>query len=308
MIFKIKTCILLALAFFSFVLEVFAQQNPNYTQYMYNTMTINPAYVGSTDYFNITADYKAQLTGIDGAPETNNVGFESPVTYNVGLGLNITRDVLGPIEDLNVDGNFSYSLQIGVDTYLAFGLKAGFRVLNVDFTKGIYENQNDPAFMNNIDNEFLGVLGAGTYLYTDKWYLGLSTPNFFSQEYFNEEDTRVETEEMSIFLIGGYIFDISSRTKFKPAALFDYVQGAPLRTNLSANFLLYERLTLGLAYSMDASVGALAGFQITDSVFIGYAYEYNTSDFNQYNDGSHELLIKFSLARKRGATYSPRFF
>jgi len=308
MIFKIKTIILLILAFFSYIFEVFAQQNPNYTQYMYNTMTINPAYVGSTDYFNITADYKAQLTGIDGAPETNNVGFESPVTYNVGLGLNITRDVLGPIEDVKIDGNFSYSFQVGVDTYLAFGLKAGFRVLNVDFTKGIYENPNDPAFMNNIDNEFLGVLGAGTYLYTDKWYLGLSTPNFFSQEYFDEEDTRVETEEMSIFLIGGYIFDIGSRTRFKPAVLFDYVQGAPLRTNLSANFLLYEKLTLGLAYSMDASVGALAGFQITDSIFIGYAYEYNTSDFNQYNDGSHELLIKFSLARKRGATYSPRFF
>ncbi len=308
MIIKNKLILFLLVAMLNVLYKVSAQQNPNYTQYMYNTMTINPAYVGSTDYLNITADYKAQLTGIDGAPETNNVGIESPVTYNLGLGVNITRDVLGPIQELKLDGNFSYSLQLGATTYLAFGLKAGFRVLNVDFTKGVYDNQNDPAFMNNIDNEFLGILGAGTYLYTDRWYLGLSTPNFFSQEYFNEENTQVETEEMSIFLIGGYIFDISPKTKFKPAVLFDYVQGAPLRTNLSGNFLLYERLTLGLAYSMDASVGALAGFQITDSIFIGYAYEYNTSDFNQYNDGSHELLIKFSLARKRGATYSPRFF
>lgn len=288
--------------------SLYAQQEPNYTQYMYNTMTVNPAYVGSSDNFNITADYKAQFTGINGAPETVNLGLESPVTYNIGLGLNITRDALGPSEDLNVDGNFSYSLQLASETYLSFGLKAGFRVLNVDFRKGIYDNVNDPAFMTNIDNQFLGVLGAGAYLFTDKWYLGLSTPNFFSQEYYNEESTMVNTENLNFYLIGGYIFDIGTTTKFKPAALFDYVEGAPIRASLSANFLFLEKFTAGLSYSVDAAVSGLAGFQITDSIFIGYAYDYNTSDFNQYNDGSHEVLIKFSLARKRGATFSPRFF
>ncbi|RXG15820.1 type IX secretion system PorP/SprF family membrane protein [Leeuwenhoekiella aestuarii] len=289
-------------------LSLYGQQEPNYTQYMYNTMTINPAYAGSSDNFNIIADYKAQFTGVDGAPETINLGLDAPVTYNIGLGLNITRDVLGPSEDLNIDGNFSYAIQLGAQTYLSFGLKAGFRVLNVDFRKGIYDNPNDPQFMNNINNQFLGVLGAGSYLYTDRWYLGLSTPNFFTQEYFNEEEVMVNTEELHMYLIGGYIFDIGLNTKFKPAVLFDYVEGAPLKANLSANFLFLEKFTAGVSYSIDAAVSGLAGFQITDNIFIGYAYDYNTSDFNQYNNGSHEILIKFSLARKRGATFSPRFF
>ncbi|WP_035899269.1 type IX secretion system membrane protein PorP/SprF [Leeuwenhoekiella sp. MAR_2009_132] len=287
---------------------LYAQQEPNYSQYMYNTMAINPAYVGSSDNFNITANYKAQFTGINGAPETVSLGLESPVTYNLGLGLNITRDALGPSEELNVDGNFSYSLQLSSQTYLSFGLKAGFRVLNVDFRKGVFDNPNDPLFMNNIDNQFLGVLGAGAYLFGDKWYIGLSTPNFFSQEYYNDESTMVNTEKLNLYLIGGYIFDVSSNVKFKPAVLFDYVEGAPMRASLSANFLFLEKFTAGVSYNIDAAVGALAGFQVSDNIFIGYAYDYNTSDFNRYNDGSHEVLIKFSLARKRGATFSPRFF
>ncbi|MGO4911548.1 PorP/SprF family type IX secretion system membrane protein [Leeuwenhoekiella sp. W20_SRS_FM14] len=288
--------------------SLYAQQEINYSQYMYNTMTINPAYAGSSDNFNIIANYKAQFTGINGAPETVSLGLESPVTYNLGLGLNITRDALGPSEELNVDGNFSYSLQLSSQTYLSFGLKAGFRVLNVDFRKGEFDNPNDPLFMNNIDNQFMGVLGAGAYLFSDKWYIGLSTPNFFSQEYYNDESTMVNTEKLNLYLIGGYIFDVSNTIKFKPAVLFDYVEGAPMRASLSANFLFLEKFTAGVSYNVDAAVGALAGFQVSDNIFIGYAYDYNTSDFNRYNDGSHEVLIKFSLARKRGATFSPRFF
>ena len=118
----------------------------------------------------------------------------------------------------------------------------------------------------------------------------------------------VNTEELHMYLIGGYIFDIGLNTKFKPAVLFDYVEGAPLKANLSANFLFLEKFTAGVSYSIDAAVSGLAGFQVSDNIFIGYAYDYNTSDFNQYNNGSHEILIKFSLARKRGATFSPRFF
>ena len=160
---KVVTYLVEIIIVFCSAYSIYGQQDPNYTQYMYNTMTVNPAYVGSSDNFNITANYKAQFTGIDGAPETINLGLETPVTYNVGLGLNITRDALGPSEDLNIDGNFSYSINMSERTYLSFGLKAGFRVLNVDFRKGIFDNPNDPAFMNNINNQFLGILGAGAY-------------------------------------------------------------------------------------------------------------------------------------------------
>ncbi len=285
-----------------------AQQDPNYTQYMYNTMTINPAYVGSSGTLNLVADYRSQWLGFDGAPETMNFGLESPLTDAVGLGLNITRDVLGPSEELNVDGNFSYNLQLSRVLKIAFGLKAGLRVLNIDFTKGSYQDPNDPLFMNDINNRLLGTIGLGSYLYTDEWYLGLSVPNFFTQQYYDDVEQAVDADELHFYFIGGYVFDISENTRFKPALLMNYVNGTPLRASLSGNFLMYDKLTLGAAYKLDAAVSALAGFQISKNLFLGYSYDYSTNRFNAYNDGTHEIILKFSFARQRGITFSPRFF
>ena len=301
-----KNCTIILI--FMVTVSVTAQQDPNYTQYMYNTMTINPAYVGSAGTLNIVGDYRSQWLGFDGAPETMNAGLESPLTDALGLGINITRDVLGPLEEVNIDGNFSYNIRLSRILKLAFGLKAGLRLLNVDFTKGEYQNQNDPLFMNNINNRFLGTIGLGTYLYTDKWYLGLSIPNFFTQEYYDDVAQAVDADELHYYFIGGYVFDLSESTKFKPALLMNYVNGTPLRASFSGNFLMFDKLTLGAAYKLDAAVSALAGFQLFDNLFVGYSYDYNTNEFTNYNDGTHEIILKFSFARQRGMTFSPRFF
>ncbi|MGB3774090.1 MAG: type IX secretion system membrane protein PorP/SprF [Leeuwenhoekiella sp.] len=285
-----------------------SQQEPQYTQYMYNTMVINPAYVGTSGELNITGTYRSQWTGIDGSPETINLGVEAPLTDAMGLGVNLTRDALGPSNEYFLDGNFSYAIQLRRDVKLSFGIKGGLRVLNVDFNRGQFENQDDPLLMNDISNRYLGTIGAGAYMYSSKWYLGLSTPNFLSQQYYKDVAQSVRADEMNLYLIGGYVFDLSTDVKLKPAFLFDYVDGTPLNANLSANVLLYEKLSLGASWRIDAAVSALAGFQLLENLFVGYAYDYNTTDFRNFNDGSHEIVLKFSIFNTRGTTFSPRFF
>ena len=294
---------------------LYAQQEPNYSQYMYNTMTINPAYVGSTDNFNITANYKAQFTGIDGAPETVNPGLETPVTYNVGLGLNITRDALGPSEDLNVDGNFSYSIQLSSQTYLSFGLKAGFRLLNVDFRKGMFNNPNDPAFMNNIDNKFLGVLGAGTYLFSDKWYLGLSTPKLLENNFGNNTSTgsnNIASEQRHYFLIAGSVFNLNSRKslKFKPTTFVKVTNGAPIEADLTGVFIIQDQVEIGGMYRTGDAAGILLGYNFTNQLRFGYSFDWSfTNTTGKYNSGSHEVMLRYDFIYKgKFKIRSPRYF
>lgn len=285
-----------------------AQQNPNYTQYMYNTIAINPAYAGSSDSFSAVSVYRSQWVGFDGSPETINLSLDSPVTEKMGLGVNIIKDALGPSEELNIDGNFSYNIQLDRELKIAFGLKAGARLLNVDFTKGEFQNQGDPLLNSNVDNQILATLGAGIFLYKYNWYIGLSAPNFFNQKYYDNVNEALVSDKFHNYLTAGYVFSLNDKLKFKPAILIDYVNGAPLRTNISANMLFSEKLTLGASYQVDAAVSALAGFQISNNIFIGYSFDYNTTQFSNYNDGTHEIILKFLLTKKRGMSFSPRFF
>lgn len=289
-------------------IHINAQQAPNYTQYMYNTMAINPAYAGSSEGLNIVGIYRSQWAGFDGAPETYNLSIETPLTERVGLGVNVNKDVNGPAERFNFDGNFSYNIQLDRDLNLAFGIKAGAQLLNVDFSKGEFVNQGDPLLTNNVDNRLLATLGAGAFLYKYNWYVGVSVPDFFSDEYYDNVEEAVVADERQSYLTAGYVFGISDNIRFKPAALVNYVNGSPLRYNLSANFLFHDKLTVGASYQVDAAVSALAGFQISDNLFLGYSFDYATTEFTNYNDGTHEVILKFSLFKKKGMSFSPRFF
>lgn len=285
-----------------------AQQEPNYTQYMYNTMVVNPAYAGTSEMLNINGSYRSQWTGFDGAPETMNLGIESPISERVGLGINLMRDVLGPSDEYGVTANFAYTIPLNEKLKLSFGLSGGINVLNVDFAKGTFNQGDDPLLMDNINNQILGIIGAGTYVYSDNWYVGLSTPNFFSQKYYDDVEMAVNADELHLYLIGGYVFDLSPNAKFKPAFLLNYVEDTPLSAVLTANFLLFEKLTLGVGYELDANASGLAGFNLTRDLFLGYAYSYSTTDLNNYNNGTHEIILKFSIGSREGMSYSPRFF
>ena len=287
---------------------VHAQQDPQYTQYMYNTMSVNPGYAGQRDVLSAAALYRTQWVGIDGAPETITFGIHSPLRNDrIGLGLNIVSDRLGPAEETSIDANVSYTLPVNEsgDLELSFGLKAGLHILDTDWSKGVFQNA-DRLFSQNI-NLISPTLGAGMYLHSQKWYLGLSVPNLLNTEHYDDFQESIATERLHLFLIGGYVFDLSDTTKLKPAFFVKGVSGAPIIADLSLNALFNDRFTLGLAYRWDDSVSGLAGVQISDSVFIGYAYDATTTALNNYNSGTHEIMLRFEL-QQIGKILSPRFF
>lgn len=270
-------------------------------------MSVNPGYAGQRDVLSATALYRTQWVGIDGAPKTVTFGIHSPLRNDrLGLGLNIVSDQLGPAKETSVDANFSYTIPLNDDdTKFSFGVKGGFHLLDTDWSKGIYQNP-DNAFNNNV-NLLSPTLGAGMYLHSSNWYLGLAIPNFITKKHYDDFEESIVVERLHFFLIAGYVFDLSRNTKLKPAALVKAVSGAPIIADFSLNALMNDTFTLGVSYRWDDSFSGLAGFQVSDNVYIGYAYDLTSTNLNNYNSGSHEIMFRFEL-RSVGKILSPRFF
>lgn len=286
----------------------FAQQDAQFTQYMYNTININPAYAGSRGVMSIFGLHRTQWVGLDGAPTTNTFSLNTPISNsNLGIGLSLVNDRIGPTTDNTISGDISYTIQMNEDYKLSFGVKASANIFNLDTDKLTPAQANDPN-LQNFNNKFKPNIGAGVYLHSDKLYLGLSVPNFLEDSKYNDNDVAVFQERMNFYFIGGYVFDVSPSIKFKPAVLTKMVTGAPLQVDASANFLFFDKLMLGGAYRWDAAVSALAGFQVTDGLFIGYSYDMETTQLRRYNSGSHEVFLRFELFNKVSKMVSPRFF
>ncbi|MHC5201511.1 PorP/SprF family type IX secretion system membrane protein [Myroides sp. LJL119] len=289
--------------------NIHAQQDPQYTQYMYNTSQINPGYVASKDVLSIFGVYRTQWVGLQGAPKTTNLALSSPISNNgLALGVNYTNDRLGAMDENTVSLNLGYSINIGYDYHLAFGLKASANMLNVDYSRLHIYDQSDPFTQNNISNKFTPNIGAGLYLYSDKMYLGASVPQFLSTTAYDDNQITTMREKMHFYLMGGYVFDINYNIKLKPAFLLKTVQGAPLQVDLSANVLFNEKFTLGAGYRWDSALSALAGFQVNQNIFIGYSYDFETTKLAHYNSGSHEIFLRFELFNSNKRINTPRFF
>lgn len=288
------------------VVTTFAQQDPQYTHYMYNTMSVNSAYAGQRDVLSVTALHRSQWVGLEGSPRTQTLGIHSPLRNDrIGLGLSIVNDALGPANEIYVNTNFSYTILLNRYSELSFGLNAGLHNLSTDWSKGLFKNP-DSAFNENL-NLWAPIIGAGLYLHSDRWYVGLSVPNFITTKHYNDFVETVAKERLHYFLIAGLVFEINEDFKLKPAGLLKVVSGAPLIADLSINALIKEKLTLGLAWRWDDSVSALAGFQISNQIFVGYSYDATTTGLSNYNNGTHEIMLRFELEQV-GRLLSPRFF
>ena len=297
-----------------------AQQDPQYTQYMYNTQVVNPAYAGSRDVLSFGLLYRTQWVGLDGAPKTATLTADTPIGTldNMGLGLSIVSEEIGPAKETNITVDYSYTVNTSSYSELSFGVKAGLDILDVDFSQLHLPGgsiPDDPNFQNNVDNKIEPQIGAGVYFNTDRFYAGLSVPNFLTTEHFDTsviDNPNVEVteaaERMHYFLIAGYVFDLSNNLKFKPATLIKAVSGSPLQVDLSANFLINEKFTLGAAYRWDAAVSAMVGFQVSNQIFMGFGYDFETTDLQTYNDGSYEFMLRFDVFSKPERVLTPRFF
>jgi type IX secretion system PorP/SprF family membrane protein len=294
------------LAVLTCVLSMQGQREAQYTQYMYNTSLINPAYAGNEDVLKISALHRSQWVGVNGAPTTQTLNIEDKIVGNLGGSLNISKDAIGPLSEVLFDVNISYAVQLNSMGKLAFGLKAGGRLLDIDLNKGNLRDYQSPATTNVKDGEFSPVLGAGLYYYTDRGYLGVSASNLLKNNYY-DNDSGSNLDNSHFYLIGGYVFDLSESLKFKPAMMVKAVVGAPYSFDFSANFMYQERLVMGAAYRYNAAVSGLLGIYITKQFFVGYAYDYDLELNQNISGGSHEIFLglRFSLDK---SYVSPRFF
>jgi len=293
----------------------FAQQDAQYTHYMYNTISVNPAYAGSRDVLSLTGLYRTQWVGLRGAPRNFTFSGHSPLrNEKLGLGVSLVRDEIWVQDETYLDIDFSYTINTSTTAKLAFGLKAGAHLLNIDFTKANPEDNSDDSFdpSSNVDNKFSPNIGFGVYYYTDNFYIGYSAPTLLRTKYYDDQDvgniTYLSKDNINHYLIAGYVFDISETTKFKPAVLFKAVKGAPLQADLSGNLLFNDKLTLGLAYRWSAALSGLIGFQVSEGLMIGYGYDWETTELNNYNSGSHEIFLRWEFRSSKDGIISPRFF
>ncbi|WP_418499089.1 type IX secretion system membrane protein PorP/SprF [Flagellimonas sp.] len=276
-----------------------AQKEPQYTQYMYNIGSFNPAYVGTVESPEVIGLYRAQWVDVPGAPTTIRAGANIPFkNERTGLGINIVNDELGPSRQTFLDVAYSYQIQLSDETRLSFGLNAGGSMLDIDYSRGTFEDPSDPSILGENYNSFYPTIGAGLFMYHEEdWYLGVSVPNFLTNGLYNDEVATIVEDNMQFNAIGGYVFQLGDRTKFKPAFLVNYLEGSPVTVNLSANFQFIDALTIGASYRIDNAVSGLAGFQISNAMFIGYSYDYATNGLGEYSGGSHEAILKFYIGR-----------
>lgn len=298
--------------------SILAQQDAQYTQYMFNTMSVNPAYAGSRGQLSILGLYRSQWVGLEGAPKTQTFNIQSPIRNSrLGYGVSIVNDEIGDgvVQETYLDAVLSYTIDVSAEGKLSFGLKAGGNLLSLDFNR-LRNFDAEPVNSDNIENRFSPNFGVGLYYHSNQFYAGLSAPNLLQTEYFDnsQQDANgvqfLSKERINFYFITGYVFDLNGNLKFKPALLTKVVGGAPLQVDLSANFMFNEQFTFGAAYRWDAAVSAMAGFQISDQFMVGLAYDRETTDLGgtQFNDGSFEVFLRFELVRSFQRLVSPRFF
>lgn len=298
--------IILIFLFFSVVCS--AQQDAQYTQYMYNTISVNPAYAGSRGALSVFGLYRTQWIGLDGAPVTSTISVNTPLNNsNLGLGVSLVNDKIGPTNENTLSADLSYTVPTSDTFKLSFGIKATANLFNLDVNKLSYEDQDDPQFQ-DLNNKITPNIGAGVYWHSDRAYLGLSVPNFIETNRYNDNDTAIFKDKINYYFMAGYVFDLDYYVKFKPAVLTKMVQGAPLQVDVSGNFMFNDKFTVGVAYRWSASVSAMAGFQVTDGLYIGYGYDHETTQLRKYNSGSHEIFLRFEFFNNYNKMISPRFF
>jgi len=288
-----------------------AQQMPQFTQYMYNTIAINPAYAGSREVLSIVALGRNQWTGFDGGPQTQTLSINSPLrNEKIGLGLSLINDTAGYENFTYVYADFSYTINLGDRTKLAFGVDAGATSykLSDELYNGVEIGQ-DPYFDERLDR-WNPNFGAGILLHSDRWFAGFSIPRLINND-TNNQTEYAALERVHYYVIGGYVFDLGKSVKFKPSILAKYTDNAPISTDFTANFLFNEKLWLGASYranGQQGAFGALIDFQVTQQFRIGYTYELPTGEIRPYTSGSQEILLMYEFRFTKKNLKSPRYF
>lgn len=288
----------------------FSQQDPHYTQYMYNQSIFNPAYAGINESMSIGALYRTQWTGVNGAPKTATAFLHTPVAKNVGFGVSFINDNIGPVTENTVSGDLSYTLRLGKGHSLALGVKGGVTMQKIGLFSDINHtlpDKNDIAFSEDSSGTMFN-FGAGLFYFTDKYYFGFSVPNFMQNTYLEKNNRKLGSDVSHFFATGGYVFDINQDWKFKPSTMLKMAVESPVAVDVSLNALYNEKLEVGLTYRLQDSFGAMVNYRVNNKLRIGYAYDQMTSALTYQGTGSHEVFVLFDIFYKKKVSSSPRFF
>lgn len=306
---------LFASIFLLFIIKINAQQDVQYTQYMYNMSIVNPAYT-SDDYttINVGLLHRTQWAGIRGSITSSNAFIHMPLKSGLVIGTTFLNDNIDNIvKQNNIYLDIAYGVNLSRYSKLSFGIKSGLNFLRNDFSNFSLQSgtvATDPSFLNNLNETFYN-FGAGIYFNTDRMYLGFSIPNFIQSKHISNNPSNVfyGKEEIHAYLTGGYVFSLSNKVKLKPSFLIKRVEGAPLSYDVNANALINNKVELGVGYRFEDAFSALINFNITPVLKIGYSYDYNTSKLNGFNSGSHEFILLYDLITIfNGFEKSPRYF
>jgi type IX secretion system PorP/SprF family membrane protein len=304
-----KIYLVIAVLFCAF--DSSAQQDPMYTQYMENLVTINPAYAGSKDLLSMMVVSRNQWVSMPDAPVSHTFSIHSPIKEsNMGLGLSVLGDQVGPIKQIGFYVDYSYRLYFSKQRILSLGMKAGVNFYDASLTNLTTNDPNDPVFASDINRNFLPNLGVGAFFYSSRYYVGLSLPKLIENK-INKNAVAVQNvskEEMHIFFMSGYVFDVNRIVKFKPSILAKYVKNVPVSFDLGGTFLFYDRLWLGAIYRVGDSFAGLFQLQVTNQLKIGYSYDIPINQLGAYNNGTHEVMISYDLNLKPERVRSPRYF
>lgn len=290
-----------------------AQQEAMYTQYMFNTLAVNPAYAGSRNVVSATSLYRSQWTGMKGAPETLTFTIDAPVNNKkIGLGLQVYSDKIGISSSTGAVATYAYRLRMSKGS-LSFGLQGSVSQFRADYTSVVLEPDglasNDIAFSNNANNVFFNV-GTGVYYNSDKFYVGLSSPQLLENVLpsYSSSQSDLNKQYFHLFLMSGYVFSLNEDFKLKPSFLVKAVRGAPLEADINANLWIKNTFSIGAQYRTNADVAALFELQLSPQLRMGYAYDHSLTDLQSYNSGSHELMLRFEFGFNRDRVLSPRYF
>ncbi|MEZ4798892.1 MAG: type IX secretion system membrane protein PorP/SprF [Flavobacteriales bacterium] len=305
-----KNIILIALGLILASTKLSAQQDPQFSQYMFNILSINPAYAGSADRISAVGIHRSQWVKFEGAPITQTVSIHSPLKKeSISIGGSVINDKHGPVSQTAIFADISYRIFMP-KSKLAFGLKTGVNLYSANLLDLNPYLEGDQAFMANISSKPLPNFGFGAMWYSQRWYVGVSTPRLLQNKLLTSDlpDYTNNKEKSHFFLIAGYVWDLNYYVKFKPTILLKAVNGAPPGADVTANFMFFDKFWLGAMYRWNDAVGALVQYEIKNKLKFGYAYDYVTSDIGRYTTGSHEVMIGYDFGKGNKGDVSPRYF
>jgi type IX secretion system PorP/SprF family membrane protein len=296
-------------------LTIHAQQAPMYTHYMDNTLVVNPAYAGSRDALTVTAINRMQWIDFEGAPVTQSITMHSPLENDhIGLGFSILNDKIGPTNLTSVVLDYAYRFKLTENSKMSFGLSVGANLFQANLSVLQLDVQNDPVFLNNINNRVTPDIGFGAYYSKERFYAGFSIPNLLETSYSQIDNgngiSLIGKEQRHYFFIAGALFHMGDNLDFKPTSFVKLTAAAPIEADLTASFIIQKRFLLGAMFRSGDAIGGLVGFDITDQFHLGYSYDWSYGlQTVRYNKGSHEIVLRYDfIILNKKQIHSPRYF